>query len=221
VKSETLLETAIKLKLSDVAKAAVGAGADASAGLTCLVSVEGKEAAPDVSLGTWLILKGATIPANNQFAVIVGILSHLCDHDNITDFLKMLLQAGVNLDQLGPDGTTAMMKMCTDNREPAIQLLLIYGADVNAKDVYGKTALFHAVHAKHADIVTALLKAGADAAIAAYDGSTVIMEIEENDRLITKDIMDHLLQITGKTERSGADTGIGTSSTSTGASKEG
>jgi ankyrin repeat protein len=80
-----------------------------------------------------------------------------------------------------------------------VKALLAHGADVNAKEDRGRTALIYAVYNGHTDIVKALLKEGADVdvknkditalMIAAYNGHTDIVKalLKEGAHVDVKD----------------------------------
>jgi ankyrin repeat protein len=57
----------------------------------------------------------------------------------------------------------------------AVKELLRRGADANARDSQGRTALMFAVINVHADTVKALLEHGADVNVKADDGGTALM----------------------------------------------
>jgi hypothetical protein len=74
---------------------------------------------------------------------------------------------------------------------PLLRSRLEQGADPNAKDLAGHTALFDAVSAGHLDAVYLLLNAGAKASAGAVDGRTSLIEASAHGRL---DITQLLIQ---------------------------
>jgi len=67
--------------------------------------------------------------------------------------------------------------MCAalEGRTWAVKASLRRGADVNARDSQGRTALMFAVTNGHADTVKALLEHGGDVNVKADDGGTALM----------------------------------------------
>jgi len=91
-----------------------------------------------------------------------------------TDAVTLALASGVGVN--GADGQivpllTAAGANCVD----VVRLLLDRGADVNAKDGDGWTALMKAAQAGHPDMVRLLMQHGADMSIADKDGRTAWM----------------------------------------------
>jgi ankyrin repeat protein len=83
--------------------------------------------------------------------------------------LDRLIGVGLNLDALGPDGTTPLMlavKSCLgafyDRGVVVVKFLLARGADINAQTESGATALIYAVSHNQPEVVEVLIKAGAD-----------------------------------------------------------
>jgi len=61
-----------------------------------------------------------------------------------------------------------------------VELLLMYGANVNARRRDGVTALFLATHLMHTEIVKVLLKHNADVKITSVDGTTALRIAEQH-----------------------------------------
>ena len=93
-----------------------------------------------------------------------------------------LLEAGAQVDATdGPnDGNTALMKAAWNAHDPrhvaTVEALLAKGADVEAKNVYGMTALMNAAMSGRADVVRTLLgpKGKADPKVGDQGGVTAL-----------------------------------------------
>jgi len=87
--------------------------------------------------------------------------------------VDLLLKAGANASQQEPSGETLLMRACETGVLPVVQLLLKHGAPVDVREArFGQTALMFAARAGHADIVAALLAAGAKPNVATLVGNT-------------------------------------------------
>ena len=62
---------------------------------------------------------------------------------------------------------------------PKVRQILAQGADVNATDQFGKTALMHAARAGHAQTASALVEAGADVNARSASGETALAKFAE------------------------------------------
>jgi ankyrin repeat protein len=86
-----------------------------------------------------------------------------------------LIQAGARVDANQSD-KTALHWAGQYGHLAVVQTLLTAGADVNATDAYGTTALMETASAGHTAIVQALLKAGANANRRDYMGETALLK---------------------------------------------
>ena len=77
---------------------------------------------------------------------------------------------------------TPLMLVAYSGRAPAVTALINAGADVNAQDDDGWTALVHAASGGHAQVVSLLLMAGADPNIRTRDGRSVLAESRARKR---------------------------------------
>ena len=95
-------------------------------------------------------------------------------HESNYHVIKMLLDAGANVNARNESGGTALMIAVSHRHPETIRLLLNAGANVNAKDDEGHTALMSAVHSENPETIKLLLDAGADATVQAKDGETAL-----------------------------------------------
>jgi len=77
------------------------------------------------------------------------------------DIVKLLLRYRANPNMPIYSGETPIM-IAANGKIELIQVLLDAGADVNAKDYTGRTPLYYAICFKNDEIITLLLKSGAD-----------------------------------------------------------
>ena len=78
--------------------------------------------------------------------------------------LKLLINAGANLDIQDKDGSTALMLVIYKGNinTEIVKLLTDGGADLNLQDTDGWTALYAAVYDGNTEIVNLLINKGAD-----------------------------------------------------------
>ncbi|HEY0502556.1 MAG TPA: ankyrin repeat domain-containing protein [Lysobacter sp.] len=106
---------------------------------------------------------------------------------------KFLLERGARPEPAG--GQPALLAAAgTEEDDPAgVQLLLKQKAKVDARDASGRSALHEAAFAGHADIVAALLEAGADPAAVDQRGRTPLLEAARGGRLaVLERLLEHL-----------------------------
>ena len=91
----------------------------------------------------------------------------------------MLLAHGAE-DDTPEDDYTALMRASFDGYTAIVDALLSSGVDVNARNRYGRTALYASLHRKgHEEIVKLLLLHGADVNAITNDGETALMFASE------------------------------------------
>ncbi|KAJ4361759.1 hypothetical protein N0V83_010699 [Neocucurbitaria cava] len=104
--------------------------------------------------------------------------------------LKALLIAGVDPNERNRARQTPLLIMSMDHREsvPILDLLIEYGADIDARNPSGETLLFRTLGARfknsdHSDI-KALLERGADITVRDYSGRTLLHQaVAKYDRM--------------------------------------
>ena len=90
--------------------------------------------------------------------------------------VKSFLAAGIDPNVRDDEGGTALIAAVTGNQGDIVKLLLDKGADVNAKNKNGETALFWAPPMEGAgDVIRLLLEKGADTNIESSRGITPVM----------------------------------------------
>jgi len=90
--------------------------------------------------------------------------------------LNQALNAGANVDARAKYGATALMaSVASSGHGDVTRFLLAKGADPNAFDFAGNTALMFAVHNDNTEGVKLLIDAGANPAARTFDRSTVLM----------------------------------------------
>ncbi len=89
--------------------------------------------------------------------------------DDAEEKLKILLEAGVNINQLASFGKTALHQAVSNKNKEMLKLLIRYGADINRRDARGDSPLGFALRSRQSDVAECLIEAGAD--IQAVTGS--------------------------------------------------
>ena len=88
------------------------------------------------------------------------------------EVIKLLLEAGADINQETPFGTPLMSASTSDLNAEIVDYLLKSGADVNQQDRNGRTALFYAAAYDCQTVTIQLLAANADINIKDNDGKT-------------------------------------------------
>jgi len=89
--------------------------------------------------------------------------------------LKLIGTRGTNVNEAGPDGTTAVMYAAANDDLELVRALIKAGANVKLKNQFGTTALTEAAIIGSAPIVEALIKAGAEVNFKNPSGETPLM----------------------------------------------
>jgi len=123
-----------------------------------------------VQLFDFLLLKGVNMKVPSSPPPL-----HFAAMGGHKESVEWLIAKKVDINEKSKDGSTALMRACKDSGNVEIlQLLQSKGADLNAVDELGFTALHFAVKFDLQDSVDFLLGNGAKANIAASDGSTAL-----------------------------------------------
>lgn len=174
---------------SEIIRLLMEKGADVSArdkeGVTAL---ESAATVNDVESARLLLAKGAD-PNTKDSAGFTPLLAAASNGDRSTEMVKLLLQHGaavnvacaesLELVKNGPlrlGSLTPLMVAVPHGNYATVELLVNAGADINAKDARGMTALTFAVSSDHPDprIVRLLLAKGADPSLKSKDGETAL-----------------------------------------------
>ena len=94
------------------------------------------------------------------------------------EIIKMLIDAGANVNSKTKNGRTVLMMAAAFNPNPeVVKLLIKAGADVNAKSDNQRTALSCPMFEPSPEVIKALINAGADVNAKDDDGATPLMYI--------------------------------------------
>lgn len=122
---------------------------------------------------------------------------------NDADFskTKQLLESGVPVDSTAdecivmepsPRGVTLLMRAAYLGKVETVNLLLVHGANVNAKDTDGDTPVAYAVSGKNVDVISALSDKGADVnSKAELDRTPLMAAAGDGDLNIVNCLIDH------------------------------
>eukprot|EP00439_Symbiodinium_sp_Y106_P075180 s742_g14.t2 len=95
--------------------------------------------------------------------------------DGHADIVKVLLEAGADVNSIDEYSATALMRAATFDRAELCSLLLEAGANMDLVDRHGMTALGMATLKGHAEVVKVLLEGGSDVNTADQQGTTALM----------------------------------------------
>ncbi len=114
------------------------------------------------------------------------------NHTEAADFLiDKMTQAGIGVDQIAKDGSSAFIAAMIARNEQIIDKLLLVRANPDVQDNEGMTPMMWAVRIKRPDLALKILHAGADPDIQDKDGRTALMQAADKGRV---DFLDMLLE---------------------------
>ena len=95
---------------------------------------------------------------------------------------KLLLDAKANVHEVSDDEDAAplLMLAATQTHTELVKLLLTYGADPNAQDSFGNTALLAIAHTGPIEIMRLLISAGTNLNLRTMDGYSALKQAMEN-----------------------------------------
>ncbi|XP_030634215.1 ankyrin repeat and SOCS box protein 6 isoform X2 [Chanos chanos] len=110
---------------------------------------------------------------------------HIAVLRNRPSMVRMLVERGAEIDKRDRIHESSPLDLASEeaDRVPCLRALLDLGADVNAKDKNGKTALLHALASSdgltvnNTDNIQLLLERGADVQAATQDGETAVSSL--------------------------------------------
>jgi predicted nucleotidyltransferase/ankyrin repeat protein len=109
-----------------------------------------------------LIEKGVNLSENTTCGKAIHFAAEPFD-STYPYTLKLLLDAGVDINDRDDDGATALMHAAGEIYPTSVEYLIARGADVNAKDKNGLTAFIYSLDGKDVNNITKyLIDAGAD-----------------------------------------------------------
>jgi len=164
---------------------------------------------------TIVILAAASLFALQQFGVVslggssepaappVPTIFELVENRSVADLRDLVAsdeEAGI--DARDGNGQTPLMRAAALGDRESTLLLVDAGADVNATDPAGWSALMHAArHSEDAEVVQLLLFAGADPTITGSEGETAASLAVRNPRVGGTRLMDRLEQLSDSFNR--------------------
>jgi ankyrin repeat protein len=134
-----------------------------------------------------LVRAGANVNAVNRYGVTP--LSLACTNGT-TSIVELLLEAGADPNAALPGGETPLMTAARTGRPGPVQALLARGAVVESTDERrGQSAIMWAAAEGHADVVRALIDAGADFRTRLPSGFTPLLFAVREGRLAVVDAL--------------------------------
>lgn len=122
-----------------------------------------------------LIAKGADINAHNEWGLTPIMLA--AQYNRSVVVIKALLEAGADIHEAEPKYRSNALHLAADSttNSKVIEVLLDAGANLDARNYLGETALIMAVNSNtETKIATTLIKLGADINARDYQGHSVL-----------------------------------------------
>ena len=107
------------------------------------------------SCGDWFEMPATSA---NQQGAYADYPLHKVAHWGDVEAARVLLDNGADIDAVGEDEETPLLRAILGRKTEMIKFLLSRGADLNPKDIYGKTALDAARVWGNQDIYLAILR---------------------------------------------------------------
>jgi ankyrin repeat protein len=124
---------------------------------------------PNMNLVQDLIVLGANLDWQDELSQDRTPL-HLAIYSNFSEIVRMLIDAGANLNVQDKHGDTPLHVAIMKNNPIIVQMLIDAGADLNMQDIWNRTPLHWAVYYGKVEIVRMLIDAGARKDILDYRG---------------------------------------------------
>lgn len=121
-----------------------------------------------MKISSILLESGADAQAKTMLGTTV--LHHASSFSGTSDFIELLIQHGININDVDDEYNQALHYAAKKNQPENIQLLIKHGAFINAQNNNGYTALHEAAIHDSREAAEALVDAGADAWIIAVNG---------------------------------------------------
>ncbi len=123
----------------------------------------------DLALADALLRAGADAGLANRYGVTP---IYLAAENGSRALIERLTDAGVDPETALPGGETALMTAARAGNPDAVRVLLVRGANPNAREGWrGQTALMWAAAENNADVIRELVRAGADVTATSTSGS--------------------------------------------------
>ena len=113
-------------------------------------------------------------PLDLEFVLEMG-------QENVSIIKKLILAAGIDINEQNEDGKTRLFKTVYDNKKAMVSLLLKLNADPNIANNDGRTPLMEASSDGHLFLVKMLLLYGANVNLTDTDGKTAYYHARNND----------------------------------------